>query len=217
MVMNFIPLAAAGKLPFSLLIFMMVMVLLLGAPVIYGDLATQMNMILIIYVVILLASRQDMPRLEHKGQLLKDAVPLFVIAALITGILFYLLSSVQFMSSLLVASTLESSIEFIAVFGFMHAFVKAYVEEEVFRGRLSLIFGEAGQAILFGAFHFFILLMLIGWSPMLLLALGWLTFLGFVWGKLENRGGLAASTGSHFGYNLVAMGMAAFIFGGVVM
>lgn len=215
MVAQIIPFAALGKLRFQFIIFILVMILLLGSSVIYGELASQMNLILTVYAVMHLYAMVLFQKTEHPPQTIIGSLPLFLIAFLFT--LMIMLAVSPYIQGVLVASTLEAGIEFIVAFGVMHAFVKAYIEEEVFRARLSVILGEVGQAIAFGLFHFFVLLMLFGFSPMLLAAIVWLTLLGYIWGRVEDRGGIAASTGSHFGYNMIVMGMAAFIVGGAVI
>lgn len=214
MVMQLATPAMLAKQPMGFAVFILVMVLLLGAPLIYGEMAPQMNTVLFIYLFMLVIARQAMPKTEHKAQTIPQSIPIFLIFFVVSVIVMLVVQPM--MSGVLVASTLEASIEFVFAFGLLHAFTKAYIEEEVFRARLSLILGEAGQAIAFGLFHFAVLFMLFGWSPLLLAAMAWLTALGYLWGRIEDRFGLAGSTGSHFGYNVVVMGLAVFLFGAAV-
>jgi hypothetical protein len=208
-------LAVLGRLPFSFFVFIAVMLLMLGSDMIYGEMAMQMNTVMQIYMMMLLFAAVKFTKTEHKAEMAAQALPSFM---------FLFISSILIMSivgpmiqGVLVASTLEASIQLAFAYGLMHAFVKAYVEEEVFRGRLVVLLGEVGQAVAFGLFHFFVLFMILGWSPMLFASMFWLMGLGYLWGKVEDRWGLAGSTGSHFGYNLVVMGIAPFIFGAAVI
>ena len=208
--------AKLAKIPSTFIIFLMLMVLLLGSDVIYGaEFSGRMSTVLIIYILLLVMARSEMPKKEHKSRTIFQSIPAFLIMFFIT--IFVMMGITPFAGEIIAASTLEASLEFVAVFGLMHAFVKAYIEEEVFRSRLSTILGELGQAIAFGAFHFFILLIVFGFSPMLVAAMGWLAVLGLLWGFIENRFGIEGSTGSHFAYNLAAFGMIPVIFGALVI
>lgn len=204
-----------ASIPSTFIVLMLTLVLLLGGQVIYGEIANQMTLILIIYMIMLLAVRTEVKKTEHPTKSIVQALPFFVVTFLVTlGIMIPLKLAIP---GVLAASTLEANVEFVFVFGFIHAFVKAYIEEEVFRGRLSTLLGEGGQAIVFGLFHFFILLFVLGWGPSLIAALVWLVVLGFVWGLLENRTGIEGSTGSHFGYNIAVYGMIPFLTGALVI
>lgn len=213
----FAPLSQVKKLGFSFFVLLMIIGLWLGADLIYGEMAQQMQLVLIGYAIMLVLVRQEMPKTEHKQTHFTAALPLIFISAGVTFFVFLTLSQIGLIRGVLVASTLEAAISFTAAFSLAHAFVKAYIEEEVFRGRFSTKLGEAGQALLFGGFHVFILYMLMGFSLGLITALGWLTFMGLVWGFIENRWGLEGSTGSHFGYNIVAMGLAPLLLGASVI
>ena len=203
------------KLPSTFIVFIMLAVLLLGSEAIYGELSGRMTTVLLIYILLLVMSRTEMPKKEHQSKTIFQSIPAFLIMFFIT--LFVMIGIQPFAGELIAASTLEAGLGFVAVFGFMHAFVKSYIEEEVFRSRLSVMIGELGQAIAFGAFHFFILVMVFGFSPMLIAAMAWLAVLGLLWGKIENRFGVEGSTGSHFAYNLAAFGMIPVIFGALVI
>jgi len=209
------PLTKLMQVPSTFIVFLMLVVLLLGSEAIYGAASGVWTNILIIYIVMLLLGRSSMPKKEHQSKTIFQSIPAFLIMFFIT--LFVMIGIQPFAGELIAASTVEVGIEFVAIFGFMHAFVKSYIEEEVFRSRLSVILGELGQAIAFGAFHFFVLLMVFGFSPMLIAAMAWLAILGLLWGKMENKFGIEGSTGSHFAYNLGAFGMIPVIFGALVI
>jgi hypothetical protein len=204
-----------ARLPFVFIVFLMMMVLLLGASAIYGEYASKMTNVLFIYAIMLLLAQTNFRKTQHKGQQIVASLGPIFIAFLGTLVMMAFIQPL--ISGVIVASTLEASLGITAAFGLVHAFVKAYIEEEVFRGRLSALVGEPGQAILFGVFHVFVLYSFFGFSVMLLGAMAWLTALGYVWGRVEDWGGLAASTGSHFAYNLVVMGIGAVLFGAVAV
>ena len=113
-------------------------------------------------------------------------------------------------------------------FGGLHGFVKAYIEESVFRWALPMCI----LCILFGVFHLAVLvsvtipaivaqgqlvdLGVMNWqyaiAPVIML-IG----LGFIWSQVRNHFGIMGSTGSHMSWNLFALGILPMIFlGGVV-
>lgn len=105
-------------------------------------------------------------------------------------------------------------------FGALHAFVKAYIEESVFRDALPRIggLGDIWSSVLFGLFHFSILITFSGLAvleavmPMIILMA-----LGYFWSKMRNGFGIMGATASHFAWNLFAMGVIGFVFtGGIV-
>lgn len=208
-------LAVGNRLTFSFIIFIAIMILMLGASSIYGDYADDANTVLGVYMTMLLFTAVKFKAKRSAEQRLSMALPAFLIMFLLTfGIMTLLRPAIQ---GLLVASTLEASMSLAAAGGLLTAFVKAYVEEDVFRSRLAPLIGEWGQSILFGMFHFFVLFMILGWSWWLPAAIAWLSLLGYVWGRVEDRFGLAGSTASHFAYNIVAMGLGAVLVGGTVV
>lgn len=91
-------------------------------------------------------------------------------------------------------------------FGFIWAFVKAFWEEVIFRGALSKISTgvfaplAVGSNILFGLFHLGVFG--VTWVGVVLLV-----GLGVVWTLVARRFGLMAAVGSHFGYNMGALGL----------
>lgn len=211
-------LPAIGKLsqlPFSFIVMMMVFALMLGSDFIYGAASARMQTVMFIYAVLLLYTRTEVPKTQHKQMNIVKSFPVFIITFGITAVV--MLGIQPLVGGVIAASTLEAGIEFVAVFGVMQAFVKAYIEEEVFRGRIVMKVGEVGQALLFGAFHFFMLMIAFGFSPMLLVAMAWLALLGYIWGRVEDRWGLTASTASHFAYNLAAFGILGIVIGATVV
>jgi len=91
-------------------------------------------------------------------------------------------------------------------FGFLWAFVKAFWEEVIFRGALvnisTGIFNTLaiGSSVLFGLFH---------WGIMGVGIIGviFLVILGIAWTFMARKWGLMAAVGSHFAYNIWALGL----------
>ena len=208
-------LARLASLPFSIIILMMLSVLLIGSDVVYGVQSSAMFPVMVVYALLWVMSRQELKGTQHRPMNIRKAFPAFIISFIATA--FVMMMVGPMLAGLILASTLEAGIEFIIVFGLMQTFVKAYIEEEFFRGRLAAKIGDIGQALMFGLFHFFILYAVFGFSWMLFGAMGWLTLLGYIWGRLEDVAGIEGSTGSHWGYNLAALGMLPFVTGMVVV
>jgi len=102
-------------------------------------------------------------------------------------------------------------------FGMLYAFVKAYVEELVFRDILPLRagLGDIASSILFGGFHASALMLAIppktGFEIFIGFAL--LATLGYIWAKVvRDRIGIMGATGSHTAYNLFVLGVLASLF-----
>lgn len=116
-------------------------------------------------------------------------------------------------------------------FGALLAFVKAWIEESIFRDLLPRIgFGDIASNILFGVFHLSILItftipglitqgvlvdlgannFIHALAPVLVL-----TTLGFVWARVRNGWGIAGATASHTVWNLFSMNALGIVFGGI--
>ena len=116
----------------------------------------------------------------------------------------------------LFAGEVESGLTLALGFGFLHAMVKAFNEELIFRdalpsiigGKAKLLYVDIVSSVAFGAFHFAV-------SGASLLVMAFLSVLGFIWSQVYRRFGLMGSTGSHFAYNLAALGVLSKVFGGV--
>ncbi len=93
------------------------------------------------------------------------------------------------------------------LFAVAYCFVKAFIEEVIFRGILMDQVGLLPQALMFGSFHFAMLSA--GGASFLAVIVGAivLTSLGIVWGKMTQAGGILLSTGSHVAWNLAAIGV----------
>lgn len=128
---------------------------------------------------------------------------MLLIALLIPGII------ASFAEPLVLAGT---PIGFFA--GIIYAFIKAYIEEALFRDLLMSRIGIVMQAILFGVFHFAVLS--VGGASVFAVLIGafFLAALGYIWGVMKQFGGVFFSTGSHFAWNMHALGILKKIMGG---
>jgi len=116
-------------------------------------------------------------------------------------------------------------------FGVLHAFVKAYIEESVFRWALPKYagLGDILSSVLFGLFHLSILVsftipsMVAAGTLTDMGAMNWtyagmpvitLTALGVGWSKVRDTIGVIGSTGSHTAWNMFALGILPRIFMG---
>ena len=204
-----------GMLPTGIFIFFITLMLILGSDYIYGTFGGQMKDMLYVYLFMLFGAMAMIPVIKPiKAIPLSRGIASFAIMFMATFIITLTLSGL--IATFIQVSTLEVGIALIATFGLLHAFIKAFIEEKVFREIISRKIGKIPSSIIFGLFHFFVLIGVLGFSWPLFLALAWLSALGYIWCIVYERFGLMGSTGSHFGYNVVAMGMAPAILGVVI-
>lgn len=130
-------------------------------------------------------------------------LPGFTIGFIVTAALLMGLNTFGLSGSIL--GQIEPGLTMALGFGLLHAMVKAFDEELIFRGVLPTflggsIYADILSSVFFGLFHFAV-------TGADLFAMIFLMGLGFVWALLRRRMGLLASTGSHFAYNLMALGV----------
>jgi hypothetical protein len=127
---------------------------------------------------------------------------------------------------LITAGSIEASVavQMAFGFGFLHAFVKAFNEEVIFRQILPIVagLGDIISNVLFGIFHIAVVISQLSLLKMpvtfwtVAAPVGILVVLGFLWAKIRDRFGLMGATGSHFAYNLGVMQLLPKVFGVVV-
>jgi len=177
----------------------------LGADVFFGQFAPTASKIILMYLILLVSIgfvfRAEMPVITlHPKNLIYFSISVGTI--LVVGIF----PSVFFSSF--------EPLTFIS-FGFLYAFVKAFIEEVIFRWVLPVTVGLGAivSSILFGAFHFGVLMITGAPLQTVIIAMIFLSILGYVWCRMRdvvgknNPNGLMVTTGSHFGYNLIALGV----------
>ncbi len=202
-----------SALPTGIFIFFIILMLILGSDWIYATYSQQMKDLLYVYLFMYLIAFTMVPKPKKTVTItIGRGIGSFAIMFIATFIIMLTVS--PFMGAVLKLSTIEAGIAFVATFGLMHAFIKAYIEEKVFRERLAPRIGGVASSILFGVFHFFVLVGFFGFTLPLFIAMAWFGFLGFIWFIIWKRtNDTMASTGSHLGYNTVVMGMASAILG----
>jgi membrane protease YdiL (CAAX protease family) len=107
-------------------------------------------------------------------------------------------------------------------FVFFHGFVKAYVEEIVFRYAIPFalnlkgsleIYGALISSVLFGIFHMSVAFL--SNNPYPVWMMFYLSLLGMVFYFIYKKSGIMGSTGAHFAYNLGVLGVLPALIGGV--
>lgn len=213
-----------STLPFRFYVGILWIVLYLGATAFYGAGSAAMQGILIGYFamwVLMMVIVQALPgkagKEARESEPVAKALPMFLVFSIGTSLIFMLLYLL--LQGIMTASTLEASLGLALAGGLLTSFVKAYIEEDVFRGQIMPVLGIVLQALLFGGLHAFILYYVGGVTDMAVLGacLAWLSGLGLLWGWMRRSFGFGACVGSHMGYNLVATGTALLLFGAVVV
>ena len=160
------------------------------------------------------------------------ATPLPTIDTSFSGLKFFALGFIftAMIVFVLPQSAMIASVETIRLalgFGLLHAFVKAFSEEVVFRDVLpqALVGGKGTinmpsiliSNVFFSIFHLGVLQNKVALGVLAQsqanVALVVLFMLGLIWSFVRKRWGVMASTGSHFAYNCGALGILAQIFG----
>lgn len=98
-------------------------------------------------------------------------------------------------------------------FGILHGFIKAYIEEAIFRGMLMKRIGIMLSNISFGFFHVGVIILTLTSMGLAVtftavaVPVLTLTALGFIWSFMAQRFGFMSAVGSHLAYNLKAFGV----------
>lgn len=185
---------------------MLLMIFLLLNPILISPNVEMVRQILIVYLLMLAFT---IAALDLQIPFLKtglNELAYFFVGALVTIIIF---SAVPFLSGLVSSfEVIKPVLTGIGIFfGLIFVAIKALCEEMLFRGMLMPRVGLVVQAGLFGAFHFSVLMMAgLSWY-MIFAGVVILTMLGLLWGFVTQRMGLMTAAGSHFGYNLFAVGL----------
>lgn len=209
----------------GVVVLLLQLFLLLGADYIYGAYAATVRNVLIIYFLMLLLARVytgSRPAVMSG----KESWYSFILMFIITSVVLLTLSMVPGVLTtaeltVVIPAAFAGAIGITALgFGALHAFVKAYIEEDVFRSALPIRagLGDIISNILFGVFHFAVLVTVRGLTPVqALLPIAVLIGLGLLWSRMRNGFGIMGSVGSHFAWNLFAFGVLGKIFtGGLV-
>lgn len=205
------------KLSIGVVILLITAFLWVNASFVYGAFADTVRTILLVYLVlyaIMVASFKGKIPIFQRG--IAD-LQNFIITFVGTTII------MMFIPLFLLQQASVETIILATGFGFLHAGVKAYIEEIVFRWILPIGFGMGDWLAnaFFGLFHMGVLssvLIATGMAFELAIATSIIPMialfaLGMVWSQLRNWGGLPAAIGSHYAYNLVVLGVWGIILG----
>jgi membrane protease YdiL (CAAX protease family) len=208
------------RITIGLLILLTHLFLLTNASWLFGDYATQAVFTLTVYMLFtvfaLAAYTTGMPMMTEKAYGFYIMIGAFLGTTVVS---YYFI--VPFLSASGTVATVIASLESVKAalaMGMLFAFVKAFDEEVVFRHILQNVAGLGVyiQSVLFGLFHTSMLFSSVYLSTGVagvFVSMALLTTLGLLWGFMAKRWGLMASLGSHFGWNLVVLGLGASIVG----
>lgn len=184
--------------------------LYINADAIYGPYAGMVrNTMLAYFLLIAVFSPFVMKSLLRLGP---QDLPNFTIMFILTSAVLMIVPAVTH----LVTGEIEQGLTLALGFGFLHSFVKAFNEELIFRdvlpsimgnGMVASIYVDIVSSLAFGVFHLAV-------TNVNILAMLFLSALGFVWSQVYKRFGLMGSTGSHIAYNLAVLGVLPKMFGG---
>lgn len=185
------------KLAVGIVILIAQLFLYINAEAIYGVYADTVRNIMLAYFMLLAMFSPFVIPILLKLNL--DDIPGFSIGFILTAIVMLIIPFAR------ITGEVEKGITLALGFGFLHALVKAFNEEVLFRAVFPRIMGNtiwAGiiSSILFGIFHLAV-------TGVSIIAVIFLSCLGFVWYLVYKRFGLMGSTGSHFAYNLAVLGV----------
>jgi hypothetical protein len=206
----------------GIIILLIQLFLLIAADYIYGQYAEVVRSILIVYFFMFVLTRVT---LGGRPSTLspKESWSSFLIMFVFTSVILLVgsIAFLNFQSSANLTEAIPAAVGATALgFGALHAFVKAYIEEDVFRNALPIHagLGDIISNILFGVFHFAVLVNVRGLGMIqAIFPIVILVILGLIWSRVRNGFGIMGSTGSHFAWNLFAFGVLGKIFtGGLV-
>lgn len=215
---------AIARIPVGLWVMIIQVFLYIDASWIYGPFAAQVRDILSIYfilfLVVFVSLGTKLPTLNSKKESLRNFMFMFIVGVIVMMTLGSFLKG----QGSLTGQFASIEVEAVAIaygFMFLHGFVKAYIEELVFRyaipaalnlkGRLE-IYAAIISSVLFGIFHTAVAAMsATAFAPLTII---YLSLLGLVFYYIAKRFGIMGSTGFHFAYNLGVLGLLPLFFGG---
>jgi len=195
-----------GKIAFGIIIILIQLWLYINADYVYGAYSSTVRNVMLAYFILLAILSPFVIKILL-GIGIQD-VPNFSIGFVITALIMFAIGG----AVTLLTGEVEKGLTLALGFGLLHSLVKAFNEEVIFRGVLPSIFGKSLysdilSSVLFGVFH-------VAVTNASLAGIVFLIGLGFIWSQVRNHLGLMGSTGSHFAYNLAALGVLPKILGG---
>jgi len=193
------------KFAVGIAIILLQLWLYINADYVYGPYASIVKNVMLAYFILLaLLSPFVIQILMDIG--FQD-VPNFSIGFVITAIVMFAIGSIT-----VITGEIEGGLTLVLGFGLLHSFVKAFNEEVIFRGVLPKLIGgtmvaDVVSSIVFGVFH--VAVTGASWYAIIFLSI-----LGFIWSQMRRYIGVMGTTGSHFAYNLSALGVLPKLLGG---
>ncbi len=219
------------KISAGVVLFIAQVFVWISADLFFGAFAETARQIILIYFILWLMVRVSTGTRPAAMEVKHGGFQNFIALFLVTAVFFLVLMMV----APAFGTSAEIAIASISVAGFgygmLHGFIKAYIEEDLFRDAIPKAgLGTIISNILFALFHLSILVMFTipSWvAEGILPSLGaanWqyaispvimLFILGLIWSQVRKNYGVLGSTGSHFAYNLFALGTLGMLVGAV--
>lgn len=194
------------------------LMMFISADWLYGAYAPQVRTVFTGYFIMLLVTytmfpTAVMPTMKVPWQ---TGLGWFAIGAMVTAVFLYTVPAIGLSSAIInfEAAAVTGAVAIGGAFSVMHTFIKAYIEEHIFRHALCTAagMGIVVSSAVFGIFHLAVLMMLGVGLLQVIGAVVTLSVLGFIWAlSYQKTGSLMFSIGSHFVYNIWVFGLAAVI------
>lgn len=202
-----LPKPSTKGISIGLVIIMIQLLLLLWSDFIFGAQSSMIRNVLVVYflmeVLVLASYGLTMPGIKAG---LSEVIFFLIFFGLTAAIVIFIPKGI--MGAFDIISTGFT----LGLIGYV--FVKAFIEEIVFRQVLGDRIGGVAQAGVFGVFHFAILwLRPAATLPTVLFGTFFLAMMGYLWFLIYKRFGILASTGSHVAWNLSAVGILGMLLG----
>jgi len=210
-----------NELSLGAVIILLMLFILVSADWLFLEYASSIRQEMFIYMFLFIIPiavwRIGLPSLKQRV----SSLSWFAVGALVTIVVFMMLDQLKILPGAAMASfetiTAATGGTVLATAGVIIVGIKAYVEESVFRNFIPNFMLMANKFkyvianLLFGLFHISVSMLRVAAGVItyadLPLIIGMLVMLGFVWTYAYKTGGIMLATGSHFGFNIVALGL----------
>lgn len=191
-----------GKITIGILIVIMMLAIYINANVLYGVYAEKVKVVLtaylLFYAVVIASFGRGLPSMNLDIMALRNFALMFVFTTLVLVPVGFLIGGATG-----AVNTAEVTVVLASGFGMLH-FIKAFIEETVWADILKKRAGPWVSVVTFGLFHLAVTYSVGGINYG---AIAVLMVLRYVWDMVYDRYGVMGSTGSHFAYNAMVMGM----------
>lgn len=211
-----------GKVSTGLLIFLAQVFVWISADWVFGAQAAVAREIMLIYFLLFLVTRVSLGSTPSTMKVKEEGLLNFLLMFTVTAGILLVVSIVAPLAGVF-AGGMELTLGAVTVsvlgFGILHAFIKAYIEEDVFRDALPRAgLGDVLSNVIFALFHLSVFFTVYNFG-MVQAVTGAVTLfvLGMVWSQVRNNFGIMGSTASHTVWNIFAMGALSMLAGGMVI